>query len=765
MKNKRIKIPVAFVLVSFLAVALFPLDSHQLHKPPSQAIYDQDGKLLRAFLSPDEKWRMPCTLDEVSPYLQKALITVEDRYFRYHPGVNPWALGRAAYLNLKHGRVISGGSTITMQVARMMEHRKRTVFSKLVEMMRALKLELFYSKRRILELYFNLAPYGGNVEGVEAACYYYFQKSPAEISLGQAALLAAIPNSPSQLNPVSSPDVAKKKRDEVLKCLLTRKVITKAEYQRATDEELIIENPGIPFDAPHFTDLVHGLHPGKARVYSTLDREIQGKCAQIVKKHLAEWRSRGITNAAVVVLDNKTNSLRALVGSYDFFDQDNSGQVNGAICPRSPGSALKPLLYAHAIEKGLITPSAILQDVPVNFAGYVAENYDGKYHGVVTVKEALTRSLNVPAVLLLADVGVWDFISFLKDGGISTLNPKKTDYGLSVILGGCDIKLIELANLYSALANSGRFRPIRYSRDEPVSDGKQILSEGASYIISELLTEVVRPDLPAYWEYSLNRPKVAWKTGTSYGHRDAWSIGYTRGFTVGVWAGNFDGRSARELVGAEVAGPILFDVFDAISDKDDWRWFAPPYSVGTRKVCAASGMTPNQDCPHMVEELFLRGVSPTTQCRVHRAFYVDQETDYRLSKSDLEGHSYERKIFEIWPPEVATWMERNGYPLQKIPPLLPASQTMMAGTGPVIRSPDATCEYELRRGVSPEYQKILLDASVENSVNKIFWFLDGKLVWSGPPEEKTFVRPQVGEHTLVCEDDHGRSTSMKLVIR
>jgi len=496
-----------------------------------------------------------------------------------------------------------------------------------------------------------------------------------------------------------------------------------------------------------------------------LDREIQGKCTKIVKKHLAGWRDRGITNAAVVVLDNRTNSLRALVGSYDFFDQENSGQVNGAVCPRSPGSALKPLLYAYALDQGLITPSAILQDVPVNFAGYVAENYDGKYHGVVTVKEALTRSLNVPAVLLLADVGVWDFISFLRDGGISTLDPKKTDYGLSVILGGCDVKLMELANFYSTLANSGRFRPVRYCRDEAVSEGKEILSHGASYIISELLTEVVRPDIPAYWEYSLNRPKVAWKTGTSYGHRDAWSIGYTRGFTVGVWAGNFDGRSARELVGAEVAGPILFDTFDAISGKDDWRWFAPPYSVASRKVCATSGMVPNQDCVHTVEELYLRNVSPVNQCNIHRAFYVDDQTGYRLCKSDLGERSYHRRVFEIWPPEVATWMERNGYPLDWIPPLLPASQNLMAGSGPVIRSPEASCEYRLRRGISPEYQRILLDASAENSVNKIFWFLDGKLVWSGPPEEKTFIHPETGEHNLVCEDDHGRSTSMRLVIR
>ena len=754
-------IPLAFLLVSVSS----PFDKGELHKPPSQAIYDKDGRILRVFLSPDEKWRMPCRLDEISPYLKKATITVEDRFFYQHPGINPWSLIRALYLNIKHGKIISGGSTITMQVARMMEHRERTLFSKIIEIIRALKLELYYSKDEILEFYFNMAPYGGNIEGIEAACYYYFQKSPAEISLSQTALLTAIPNSPRQLNPERHPQRVKEKRDEMLKYLWKRRVVTDQEYSRSVSEEMVIENPGMPFSAPHFTDLAHRCYPNKMRMHTTLDREIQGKCEVTLRKHLRKWRSMGITNGAVVVIENKTNSLRGLVGSYDFFDESNSGQVNGAISPRSPGSALKPLLYAYGIDKGLITPSAILCDVPVNYAGYTAENYDGKYHGVVTAREALVRSLNVPAVLLLAKVGVPDFIFFMQEGGISTINPNQVSFGLSLILGGCDVKLIELANLYSTLANRGKYRPVRYCRDEPLRGGKRILSAGASYIITELLAEVVRPDLPVYWEFSLDRAKVAWKTGTSYGHRDAWSVGYTKGFTVGVWVGNFDGRSTPELVGAQIAGPILFDVFDAISGKDEHKWFTRPVSVSTRKVCARSGMVPNEDCCHTVEESYLPGVSPTGKCRIHETVYIDEKTGYRLCKSDLQERSYKRKVFEVWPPEVATWMERNGYPLDKIPSLLPVSQRIMAGKGPIIRSPDASCQYRVRRGVSLEYQKILLDASVENSVNKIFWFLDGELIWSGDPGIKTFIYPEVGEHLLVCQDDHGRSTSVKLVIR
>ncbi|MGB7062283.1 MAG: penicillin-binding protein 1C [Candidatus Zixiibacteriota bacterium] len=765
MKRKVLVIITATPLVFLLALVLFPLDQEKLRKPSSQAVYDQDGQLLRSFLSPDDKWRMPCRLNEVSPHLKVALVAVEDRFFYYHPGINPWSLIRAVYLNIKHRRILSGGSTITMQVARMMEHRERTLLSKMVEMIVALKLELCYSKDEILEFYFNLAPYGGNVEGVQAACYFYFQRSPAQISLGQAALLVAIPNSPQKLNPQRNPKEVKKRRDRVLEYLRQRKVITYEEYSRALEEEIGIENPAMPFGAPHFTDLVHRRHPKEARVQTTLDRAIQRKCEEILREHLDKWRNRDITNGAVVVLENRTNNLRALVGSYDFLDDVNSGQVNGATSPRSPGSTLKPLLYAYGIDRGLITPRGILYDVPVNYAGYVAENYDGKYHGVVTVREALVRSLNVPAALLLAKVGVWDFVSFLQKGGISTMDSKQTSYGLSLILGGCEVSLIELANFYSTLANGGRYRQIRYLADDRAEEGASILSPGASYIVTELLTEVVRPDLPAYWEFSLKRPKVAWKTGTSYGHRDAWSIGYTKGFTVGVWTGNFNGQEARELVGAQVAGPILFDVFNAISGKEECKWFAQPYSVSTREVCATGGMVPNPDCHHTAVEFYLPGISPGSKCEIHKAFYIDDETGYRLCRSDLEERSHQRKIFEIWPSEVATWMQRNGYPLDEVPPLLPVSQRIMAGKGPIIRSPEAACEYRLRQGVSPEYQKILLDASVDNSVNKIFWFLDGELIWSGEPEEKAFIFPETGEHLLVCQDDCGRSTSVKLIIR
>ncbi len=754
------------LLVAFLlTLSFFPLDKQQLHKAPSQMIYDRDGRLLRAFLSSDEKWRMPVHLDEISDYLRMTVLVAEDRLFYYHPGVNPWSMVRAAYLNVKHGEIVSGGSTITMQVARMMEHRERTFISKLIEMFRALRLELLCSKEKILELYFNMAPYGGNIEGIGAACYYYFQKSPAEISLAQAALLTAVPNSPCLLHPGGIPARVEKKKNAVLRKLLEKRMICEEEYHEAIDEEIVIEGAGIPFQTPHFTDLVHRLYPQRTRVHTTLDLNLQAKCQEILRRHLKKWRYMDITNGALCVVDNRDRSIRALIGSYDFFDESHSGQVNGTLAPRSPGSTLKPFLYAVGIDKGLITPGAVLCDVPVSYAGYAPENYDGKHHGVVTVREALTHSLNVPAVNLLAEIGVGNFLSFLERSGLSTVNSRDVDYGLSMILGGCEVKLVELTNLFSTLANGGVFRPVRYCRDDFLQGGERVLSDGASYIITELLSEVVRPDLPVYWEFSLDRPRVAWKTGTSYGHRDAWSIGYTKEFTVGIWTGNFDGRGAPELTGARVAGPILFDVLNAITSRRKTEWFAMPASVSKREICAKSGMVPNKDCPDAIEELYLPGVSPIKTCDIHRPLYIDSITGYRLCRSDLSERRFRRVVFEIWPSEVATWLERNGYPLDEIPPLLPASQKIMAGKSPIIRSPNPECEYYVRQGVPLEYQKIFLDVSVENSVNRVFWFLNGELVWSGPPGEKTFMYPEKGEHLLVCQDDHGRSTAMSLVIR
>ena len=726
------------------------------------------------FISPDEKWRVPAPLSEVSPKLVKAVVTVEDRWFRYHFGVNPVSLIRAAFSNWRAGTIVSGGSTLTMQVARMMEPKPRTIRSKLIEILRAIQLELAFSKDEILELYFNLAPYGGNIEGSAAASYFYFNKSQKNLTLGEAALLAAIPNSPEAHRPDAptgelqySPGKGKK---NVLRRLLRRGVITPKEFNEALSEPLPMKRFPAPFAAPHFArelKSTFGRTPGGHRLVSTVDQDIQTLAKKILEDFMGPLKEQGISQGAVVVLDTRTREVLALVGSVDFFDSEAEGQVNGALSPRSPGSTLKPFVYALALDRGLISPQTLLRDVPVDYSGYRPVNYDERYRGVVTAEEALTHSLNVPAVNLAARLKEHGIYSFLRDAGVSTLPNPREHYGLSLILGGCEVNLLELTSLYAGLANQGEFAPPRILLNQPSRLPKRLLGEGAAFITTELLAKVKRPDLPKAWESAVNLPKVAWKTGTSYGHKDAWSIGYSPQYTIGVWAGNFNGVGSPSLIGSEAAAPILFSLFNALTQ--EYEWFTRPLSVEEREVCAVSGMLPSPYCPDCKKELFIPGTSPYRTCTIHRVYTIGKDPSdgrtYRFCSKCRIGRSCETKVFEVWPPQIATWMERNGVPLEKVPEHYPGCSEILAGGAPVIHSPSENSEYVIREGVGPQHQKILLEASVSNSVRRVFWFLDNQLVFQGDPTDRVFITPVAGRHTLTCMDEEGRSTEMTLVIR
>jgi penicillin-binding protein 1C len=754
----------ALPLFIYLISLLIPLREEELIKPPSLTVYSRKEKLLRAFLSSDDKWRIHVKTTEVSPKLIKTLISIEDRTFYYHNGVNPYALLRACYLNIKHGKIVSGGSTITMQVARMMKHRERTFLSKFIEILTALKLEILYSKEEILEMYINLLPYGSNVEGVGTASCFYFHKGVSQLSFSQSAMFAIIPNSPSILNDTENIEELEKKRNKILKKLLDNGTISVNEYNEGIREKIEIENPGMPFLSPHFTDFVHQRCFEEKKVITSLDLTIQEKAEKILKRHLFKWRQMGIKNGAVVIIDNKNQEILSMVGSNSFWDKYNSGQVNGCTSPRSPGSTLKPFLYAFAMDKGLITSKTKLIDVPVNYGEYSPDNYDGEYHGLVSIEEALSRSMNVPAVNLLAEVKPKNFSFFLNSCGLSTINADNRDYGLSLILGGCEVELLELTSLYSTLANKGIYSKYSFVKGEEIFIEREIFSEETAFIISEMLSELTRPDLPDYWEYTRDMPKIAWKTGTSYGHRDAWSIGYTRNYTVGVWAGNFEGSGAPELVGSKVAAPILFDLLRSIIGEEDRIWFDKPDGVREREVCLLSGKPPNKNCSVTGKEYYIPGISPEEECDMHKAIYVDKKTGYRLTKLNLEEKSFVKKVYEVYPPEVATWMERNNIPVPEIPEIDPESKVIFSGEPPVINFPKEECTYLFRTGIPLQDQKIYLDAAVSNTVKKIFWFLDGKLIWSGEPKDKAYIYPITGTHKLVCQDDAGRSSSINLRI-
>ncbi len=753
------------IVIFVLAIWFFPFPVEKLFPPPSTLVFDRDGKILRVFLSRAEMWQIPVTAERISPNLKKAVIGYEDRFFHWHLGMNPISIVRAAIANMKSGRIVQGASTITMQVARMMEPKDRTFKNKLIEIFRALQIEFRYSKEEILSCYLNMAPYGGNIVGLGAASYLYFNKSSDQLSLGECALLAAIPNSPNLLRPDYDIKSTKKAREKILNILVKQAKITPQQKNEALSEPIPEKRFDLPFLIPHLSTKLVDEYSQNSVLQTTINRDIQQLTKNILQTHLKPLRNQGITNGAVVVIENQNQRVLAMVGSYDFFDEENEGQVNGAIAPRSPGSAMKPFIYALGIEHGLIAPQSLLYDVPIEYSGYRPVNYDEIYHGVVTVEEALIHSLNVPAINLYAQLGHDGIYSFLKEAGVTTLPKPKDYYGLSLILGGCEVTLLELTNLYAGLANGGNFRSYRLLKTQPDQTGISLLSEGTCYIMSEMLSQLRRPDLPASWEFSMNLPKIAWKTGTSYGHRDAWSIGYTPKYTIGVWVGNFNGKGAPTLVGAEVAAPILFSLFTALETPTENKWFVQPQSVSRRQVCTVSGSPLSKNCATTKDELFLPGISPNQRCHIHQIIIVDRKTGKRLCSHCRMGREYEEKIVEVWPAEIATWMERNGYPIEKIPEHFLLCSKLASGEKPIIRSPSANTEYKIRPIIDLKYQKILLDASVSNRTKKIFWFLDGKLIFSGNPTKKVFITPKIGSHNLLCIDDEGRASEVSFVVK
>lgn len=763
----RFSIAVLALLLSAPVVLdlAFPLPQEKLNPPSSTLVLDKDGNLLRAFLAPDDMWRLRVTDDEISPLLKQAVLTYEDRYFRYHPGVNPVAVARATIANVRAGKVVQGGSTITMQVARLIEPKRRTFLSKIVETFRALQLETHYSKDEILNFYFNLAPYGGNIVGVGAASRVYFDKPPDKLSPGEAALLAAIPNSPNRHRPDIAGNDAEQARNRVIRLLQSENEISAELATLASGEPVPVQRFELPFEAPHLAEFLRSDNPQEERLYTTIDASLQDLAEAKLSEHLRPLSRQGINNGAVVIIDNRSKAVLALVGSQGFFADSSSGQVNGALAPRSPGSALKPFVYAMALDKGLVSPRSLLNDVPVTYGGYSPVNYDDKYNGAVTVEDALVRSLNVPAINLAAKVGGEEVYSTLKRGGISTLNKPWAMYGLPIVLGGCEVNLLELTNLYSTFANGGDYRPYHLLADDTSSAHRALFEPATCFLVTEILSELRRPELPTVWDAAVNVPKVAWKTGTSLGKRDAWSIGYDPDFTIGVWIGNFNGKGNSSIVGAEVAAPVLFEIFEAIRSTKSTNWFLQPNSISHRQVCSISGMPATDRCASTTDEMYIDGVSPTHPCTMHELILVDKKTHQRLCNHCRTGHDYSEEVVTRWPTNIATWMGRNGYRIDPIPEHDPHCTQVAAGDAPVIVSPTDNSEFRLSEDVRVEFQKILLDASVSNETQKIFWFLDRKLIFSGSPDEKFFIAPKPGVHQLICMDDAGRSTEVTMKVK
>jgi penicillin-binding protein 1C len=755
---KRLGISAIGVFILFLLLNLiFPLKNKIEY---STIITDKNGEVINAYLTKDQKWRMKTELNEISPLLRKTIVAKEDKYFYSHPGVNPFAVIRAGFKNVFRMKRTSGASTITMQVARALEPRKRNIGSKMIEMFRAFQLEWKYSKDEILQMYLNLVPYGGNLEGVKAASLLYFSKNPDHLSLAEITALSIIPNRPSSLVMGKNNDLILQERNRWLKKFAKDKIFTEKEIEDALGEPLTATRNTVPHFAKHLSNKL--FRKGDYYYKTHLDLNTQLKTEKIVEDYIRAQRLRNINNGSVVIIDNKTHNVVAYVGSANFNDTTDGGQVNGAAAIRQPGSTLKPLLYAMCMDEGLLTPKIVMNDIAVNYNGYAPENYDQKYNGYVTAEYALEHSLNIPSVKSLRILGKDKLVQKLSTCEFKQIQKDRNKLGLSMILGGCGTTLEELTGLFSAFANNGVYFSPSYSDKDTFHKKVNVVSPEAAFMINDILSKVNRPDFPLNWQSTERMPKIAWKTGTSYGRKDAWSIGYNKNYTIGVWVGNFSGIGVPDLSGANTATPLLFKIFNTIDYDSDEEWFTQPKDCETRMVCSETGLLPADHCLNLVMDYFIPLISSTAKCNNIQEVIVSADENISYCKNCAPQAGYKKKFYKVTETEMQSWFEENKIAYQKIPPHNPDCEIIFKGNAPSITSPANGSEYLISK---KNKEPLQLTCKTASDVSKVYWYIDNKFYKACSPGEKQFFVPDEGPVKISCTDDKGRNRDIKIMVR
>lgn len=746
-----------FIILLFLNL-LFPLSDPKSY---SKEILDKDGNLLTAYLTEDEKWRMQSSIEEISPELLEALISKEDKYFYWHLGINPISIVRAFYSNLVIGEITSGASTITMQLARIMEPANRTYLTKFKEALRAIQIELQYSKKEILEMYVNYLPYGGNIEGVRAASFVYFNHPPNKLSLAQAITLCVIPNDPNNLRLDREITSTRKKRDEWIEKFKLQKIFREDDLIDAENEPLLANRFEIPKLAPHFSFRVRRKYD-KTKYHTGLDIATQKQSEQILKSYVNRIRSKNISNGAALVIDNITNNITAYCGSADFYDNKFGGQVDGIIATRSPGSTLKSFLFAQAFDLGILTPKMKLLDIPTDFSGYEPENYDEKFNGEVTAEFALMNSLNIPAVNLLQKIKLPIFLKNINKIGLSKVYNDKEKLGLSVILGGCGTSLEELVRAYTIFSNDGELKQINYIRDNENQGSTKVFSLASSYLVTNILSNIERPDFPNTFVGDSKLPKIAWKTGTSYGKRDAWAIGMNPRYTIGVWLGNFDGEGSPYLSGADMAVPLLFELFNSIDYNSDKKWYEKPYKILEREVCVESGLLASAKCEHKEFDYFIEDLSNHKKCDRNKLLMVNSDSTIEYCSSCLENNEYKKVSFPNLDARLKLWYKKNNIDIAEAPSHNPECNYKLTDNAPKIVSPLKNYDYFLNKNST---QQILLQAVSTENVLLQYWYINDSFYKKCKPGEKVFFSPEDDIVNIVCADDKGGMSKLNISVK
>ena len=756
-KKKKI---ILLLITLLLIVYIFCLPRQLFDVPYATVVTDRSGELLGARIAADGQWRFP-PCDTVPEKFSVCLQEYEDHYFSYHWGVNPLAIGRAIRQNVKAKRIVSGGSTITMQTIRLSRGEKRTFGEKLIEAVLATRLEFRHSKEKILALYASHAPFGGNVVGLDAASWRYFGHASSELSWAEAATLAVLPNAPSMIHLAKNRPALEKKRNALLYRLYQQKIIEKTDYELAITEPLPTEPLPLPQIAPHLVSHFYqnrqGLH-----TLSTVDKDIQTNVENLLERWNNEFLQSDIRNIAAIVIDVETKQVLAYCGNVNFEGTRSGNQVDIIRSPRSTGSILKPLLYYAALQEGEILPNMLLGDIPLNVNGFTPQNFNLQFDGAVPASQVIARSLNVPSVLLLRKYGVPKFHDFLQRAGITTLKQSSSYYGLSLILGGAEATLWDIASVYTDMARSLKGLP-NYGTsslllDETPQKRTSIFQAEGVWQTFESIKELNRPE-EIDWRNIPSMQTIAWKTGTSFGFRDAWAVGVTPRYVVGVWVGNASGEGKPGLVGARTAGPVMFDIFNILPAS---KWFQTPEDGFVEaEVCRLSGHLKGRFCDEFDTVLICQNGLKTKPCPYHIQVNITEDERFRVFEHCIEEEIIVRKGWFVLPP-AWEWYYRQQHPEYKVLPPFKAGCSGDEQLPMQFIYPQVNARIKLTKQMDGSLGEVTFELAHSRNHATVFWHLDEEYITSTQDFHKISIRPSVGKHSLTVTDNEGYTLSISI---
>lgn len=764
------------VLAILLIAYYFCLPKNLFEAPTATVVESKNGRLLGAIIADDGQWRFPM-VDSVPSKFGTCLIQFEDAYFYKHPGFNPVSMGKAIGTNIKAGKAVRGGSTLTQQVIRLSRNgKKRTYWEKTIELILATRLELRHSKAEILKLYASYAPFGGNVVGLDVAAWRYFGLQPYQLSWAESATLAVLPNAPSLIYPGKNQDKLLQKRNRLLQKLFEKGILDRTTYELALLEKLPQKPYRLPQLAPHLVQYLTKNHQGR-RISSTIDENLQVNVNSTLEKHYNDLKQNQVYNAAVLVLDVQTREVLAYSGNTPT-DKNHQKDVDMVQANRSTGSTIKPLLYAAMLHAGELLPDMLVPDVPTQIAGYTPENFSEEYSGAVKANRALARSLNIPAVRLLRDYGLERFRDQLNAFQLKGIDKSADHYGLTLILGGAESSLWDLSKTYASMASTinhfnttsseyftQEFTDPRLIKDQAVNFGNKsvdatIFDAGSIYLTFEAMKEVNRPEGNESWEFFDSSKEIAWKTGTSFGNKDAWAIGITKDHVVGIWVGNADGEGRPNVTGLSSAAPILFDIFDVLPKS---TWFKKPLDEFVElEVCQNSGYLATNICPTKTISI-PRKNNFVKACNYHRTILLDQQKQFRVNSSCSDLSRAHTETWFVLPPLMEFYYKKN-HPTYKTIPLFRDDCKNTFETSMEFIYPKNGNRIVLAKNFEGKLNELVLKLAHTKPQTTVYWYLDAMYLGQTSNFHELGILPTLGEHRITAVDALGNEASITIQI-